>query len=273
MANLYIVATPIGNLSDISKRAVETLENADIVAAEDTRHTIGLLNHFGISKRLISYHEYSDEKKANALLDYIEEGKNVALVSDAGTPLVSDPGLPLVTLAKHRGIKVVPVPGACAAVTAFCASGVKNGRFLFYGFLEAKSAERKKELERIKSYDVPVILYESPHRLLKTLNDIMLVCGEQTRITAARELTKVHEEFFCGSARQVYEEFSGRESVKGEFVLILEFQHEKTEITDEYILKKIEEYLKEGISKKDAVKTVSKELDIPKNKVYELATK
>ena len=273
MANLYIVATPIGNLSDISKRAVETLENADIVAAEDTRHTIGLLNHFGLSKRLISYHEYSDEKKANALLDFIEDGKNVALVSDAGTPIVSDPGLPLVTLAKQRGIKVVPVPGACAAVTAFCASGVNNGRFLFYGFLEAKSTERKKELKKIKNYDVPVILYESPHRLLKTLEDIIKVCGEQTRITAARELTKVHEEFFCGNARQVYDEFAGRESVKGEFVLILECEQETKEITDEYIVEKIEAYLSEGFSKKDAVKAVSKELAVPKNKAYELATK
>lgn len=138
MANLYIVATPIGNLSDISKRAVETLENADIVAAEDTRHTIGLLNHFGISKRLISYHEYSDEKKANALLDYIEEGKNVALVSDAGTPLVSDPGLPLVTLAKHRGIKVVPVPGACAAGNGFLRLGSEKRQIFVLRFFGSK---------------------------------------------------------------------------------------------------------------------------------------
>ena len=273
MAELYIVATPIGNLKDITLRAIEVLQNADVIAAEDTRHTIGLLNHYGISKKLISYHEHSDEKKIRQIIDLIKNGKSVALVSDAGTPVVSDPGLPLIDLALEEGIKVIPIPGACAAVTAFSASGIKSGKFVFYGFLDAKQSERKRELEKIKNFNMPVILYESPHRLVRTLEDISQVCGKETLITVARELTKVHEEFVRGSADELLKSFGERENVKGEFVLIIECIKQEIKITDEYIMGKIQEYTKQGYSTKDAVKNTAKELGIPKNRVYEIATK
>ena len=267
---LFVVATPIGNLKDITLRAIETLEQADFIAAEDTRRSGVLLKHYNISTPLLSYHEYSGEKKENELLGLLLSGKNIALVSDAGTPLISDPGYPIVRASRDAGVEVVCIPGPCAAVAAVSAAAVGEGKFLFWGFLDAKSSVRKKQLEQIKEFPFPVVLYESPHRLLMTLRDIGEVCGENTGIVVARELTKIYEEYFFGKITEAVSEFEGRD-IRGEFVLILECVQEKKEYSDEEIRAMLEECLAENMTKKDAVASIAQRLCLPKNKIYKIS--
>lgn len=267
---LSIVATPIGNLGDITLRALQTLEAADIVAAEDTRHTVKLLNHFEIKKRLISFHEYSNEARYDELLGLLREGKHIALVSDAGTPVISDPGYGLIRRCTEEGIEIESLPGACAAITAVTLCGMDCSRFSFYGFLNTKSAARKKELAEIRGEGKPCIVYESPNRVTKTLKDICEVCGEDTQMCVARELTKVYEEVARGTAKEVLDMFCARAAIKGEFVLVIGPQACATEATEEDIVRALKESLGRGMTKKDAAAHVAALLGVPKNRTYQI---
>ena len=216
---LFIVATPIGNLKDMTLRAIETLKSVDLIAAEDTRHTGRLLKHYGIATPQTSYFEHNKLKKADDLIEQLKAGQDIALVSDAGTPGISDPGYRLISLARRHEVPVAVVPGACAAVAALSVSGFPTDRFCFEGFLPVKSVARRKKLESFKGEERTMIFYESPHRLLKVLKDIAEVLGDP-EIAAARELTKKFEEVKRGRAGEVLAYFSGR-PVKGEFVLLV----------------------------------------------------
>lgn len=267
---LYVVATPIGNLGDITLRAIDVLSNADVVAAEDTRRSGLLLKHYDIKTRLLSYHEFSGDKKDDKVLGLLLSGKNVALISDAGTPLISDPGYPLVKAARAAGIGVVSIPGACAAITALSAAAAGDGRFAFWGFLDAKSGARKKQLEQIRQTGLTAVLYEGPHRLVAALQDICAVCGEDTSVTIARELTKIHEEYWTGSAADAVLKYAGV-APRGEFVLILEFKKEEKAASEEEVRALLRECEEKNMTKKDAVAYVAGRLQLPKNLVYKIS--
>jgi len=222
-ACLYIVATPIGNLGDITQRAVETLNKVDLIAAEDTRHSQRLMSHLGVSTRLLSLHEHNEREKSQTIIDKIKEGQSIALVSDAGTPLISDPGYFLVKLAQEQGVKVVPIPGVSAVVTALSVSGLPSDRFVFEGFLPAKSGNKQKRLDLFKFESRTVIFYESPHRIVDTLEVMLTVFGENRRLVLARELTKTFETIKGDSLGQLCEWVkSDANQQRGEFVLLLE---------------------------------------------------
>lgn len=267
---LSIVATPIGNLGDITLRALKTLEQADLVAAEDTRHTVKLLNHFEIKKKLVSFHEYSNEARYGELVGALREGKHIALVSDAGTPVISDPGYGLVKRCVEEGIEVESLPGACAAVTAVTLCGMDCSRFSFYGFLNTKSGARKKELGEIRDAGKPCVIYESPNRIVKTLKDICEICGKDVRVCACRELTKVYEEVVRGTAKEVLDVFADREAVKGEFVLVVGAARHVREASEEEIVRALQESLARGMTKKDAAAYVAALLGVPKNRTYQI---
>lgn len=220
--SLAIVATPIGNLSDITERAVATLGQADLVAAEDTRHTGRLLQHLGLSKPLFALHDHNERSQVDRLLDRVEQGQRVALVSDAGTPLISDPGYVVVKRAHERGLRVVPVPGACAAIAALSVSGLATDRFAFEGFLPAKSAARRARLESLATETRTLVFYESPHRLLATLEAMVAILGEERPITLARELTKTFETLYSRTLGALLVEARNEENIaRGELVLVL----------------------------------------------------
>ncbi len=265
---LYLCATPIGNLSDITLRCLEVLEEVDLIAAEDTRRTQTLLNHFEISKPLTSYFEHNRKEKGEYLAKEMKEGKNIALVSDAGTPAISDPGEDLVKICIKEGIEVVPVPGAVAAINGLIGSGMPTGRFCFEGFLSVNKQSRKEHLESLKNEERTMIFYEAPHKLLATLKDFALYFGEERKITLCREITKIHEEFVrttLGEAILKYEENPPR----GEFVLVLEGgKKEETDYSDISIEEHFQNYIKEGLSEKDAMKAVAKDRGIKKSDVY-----
>ena len=216
MGALFIVATPIGNLSDMSPRALDALRQADLIACEDTRHTLKLLNHFSIQKPLLSYHDFNEEKKAAELGRKIEEGANVAMVSDAGTPGISDPGYRLVRYCREHGIEVMSIPGPCAAVAALAASGLPTDEFLFVGFLPSKHKARREKLEALRSISATLVLYEAPHRIVETLADAQELLGDR-EACVARELTKLHEETLFGKIS----ELSARVKPLGEFVVVI----------------------------------------------------
>ena len=269
--NLYIVATPIGNLEDITLRAIQTLKNVDMIAAEDTRHTLKLLNHLGITKPLMSYYKEKEKSKAPMLISKLKEGKNIALVSDAGTPVISDPGEEVVKEAVKNHIKVIPIPGPCAFVNALVCSGMETKEFSFVGFLPTN---RKEKIEKLKSflYDTKtVIFYEAPHKLRVTLEEIQNVLGNR-KMTLARELTKIHEEFIVGTAEELLEILK---DPKGEFVLILEGAkiNEKEKQTMDLNEKSLEEhfaYYKElGFDKKEIIKKIAKDRKVSKNEIYQ----
>lgn len=264
---LYIVATPIGNLEDITLRALRILKEVDIIAAEDTRRTIKLLNHYDIKTKLISFHEHSDKGRRDFIVGELLEGKNVALVSDAGTPLISDPGAVLVTQAVKRGIEITSLPGACAAITALCLSGLDGG-FVFVGFLPKKASERKEQILSIEKSQLPSIIYESPHKLSKTLNAFLEAFGQDRKIVIAKELTKIHERVFRGSILEACSVFASPQ--KGEFVLIVGAREKKDEVSDQEISLILNEYIESGMTKKDAAKATSKKLGISKNRTYRL---
>lgn len=220
---LYIVATPIGNLQDITQRALDTFAQVDLIAAEDTRHSGLLLNHYGIKKPFFALHDHNEQQKADLLVEKLQQGTNIALISDAGTPLISDPGFHLVRKCRQAGLKVVPLPGACAAITALCASGIASDRFCFEGFLPAKSKARKDKLQNIAEEDRTLIFYESTHRILDTLEDIETVLGADRYMVLAREITKTWETISgdtVSNLRQWLAEEPNR--TKGEMVLIIE---------------------------------------------------
>ena len=220
---LYIVATPIGNLQDITQRALDTFAQVDLIAAEDTRHSGLLLSHYGIKKPFFALHDHNEQEKAHILVEKLKQGSNIALISDAGTPLISDPGFHLVRQCREAGIRVVPLPGACAAITALCASGIASDRFCFEGFLPAKSKARKDKLENIAKEDRTLIFYESTHRILDTLEDMQSVLGEERYIVLAREITKTWEMITGNTIKNLREWLlEDPNRTKGEMVLIVE---------------------------------------------------
>ncbi len=265
---LYICPTPIGNLEDITLRTLRVLREVDLIAAEDTRHSIKLLNHYKIKKPMISYHEHNKITKGDILIEKLLEGNNIALITDAGMPGISDPGEDIIKLAIENDIKIVALPGPTAAITALIISGLSTDKFVFEGFLPSRKKDRIVELERLKSEERTIILYEAPHRILELLKDMEDVL-ENRQITIARELTKIHEEIFRGSIKEAKDKYE-RENPKGEFVLILE-GGQSIEV-DPYenisIKEHIKSYMEEGLSKRDAVKKVAEIRGIPKNLVY-----
>lgn len=222
IGTLYIVATPIGNLADISERALQTLANVDLIAAEDTRHTGKLLSHFGIKTRTFALHDHNEKQKAQQLLDWLNEGKNIALVSDAGTPLISDPGYAVVNLCRNEGATVTPVPGACAAISALCCSGLPTDRFQFIGFSPAKSQARQQFFIDAYESGITSIMYESTHRIMASLEDLSTALGAEQHVVFAKELTKTYETFFSGTVTELIAFLTNEpERQRGELVLML----------------------------------------------------
>lgn len=263
---LYICPTPIGNLEDITLRTLKIFEDVDLIAAEDTRHTVKLLNHYEIKKPLTSYHEHNVKEKGIELIDRLNKGENIALVSDAGMPGISDPGEDLIALAIEEDIDVIVLPGATASITAIVASGLPTRRFVFEGFLSSKKKDRVGDIERLKSEERTIIIYESPHRLLDTLNDIMEIMGNR-RIAIIRELTKLYEEIFRGNVEEAIDKFSASK-IRGEFVLVLQGNTEDKDNIDIDIQQELNRYIEEGFSKKESIKIVSEMYNLPKNQVY-----
>ena len=267
---LFLVATPIGNLEDITFRAINILKEVDIIAAEDTRHTLKLLNHYEISKPLISYHRHNEEIKTDILIDKLLEGKNIAVVSDAGTPGISDPGEEVVKEAIKNNIEIVPIPGACALVNALIASGLNTKEFTFFGFLPLNKKNRDSMLNKIKKARRTVILYEAPHKLLKTLQDLLKNIGN-IECVLAREITKIHEEFIRDNISNLLEQI---QEPKGEYVILLDLNNLENENEDEISQKTVEEqykiYESQGMSKKDIIKQIAKNKNVPKNEIYKL---
>lgn len=266
---LYLVGTPIGNLEDITYRAVRVLSEADLIAAEDTRHTIKLLNHFNISKPLISYHDNNRISRAKELTDKLKEGLNIALVSDAGMPSISDPGEELVSMAVSQGIKVTVVPGPSASLTALVLSGLPSDRFAFEGFLPRKHSDRVKFLKTIRDEERTIIFYEGPHRVKSMLQDLYGVFGER-RVSVLRELTKVHEEAIRGTLGEIIAHFEVNEP-RGEFVIVVEGAPQKEEKQDFSCLsveEHVEHYLKQGYDRMDAMKQAAKDRGMSKRDIY-----
>lgn len=261
---LFLVPTPIGNLDDFTFRGIETLKNVDVIFSEDTRVTINLLNHFNIKKHLIASHKFNEEKSSIKLLSYLKEGKNVALVTDRGTPILSDPGDICVKTVINNGYNVVSLPGATAAIPALTSSALDSSRFLFYGFLNSKSIKRKKELEVLKKEKYTIIFYEAPHRIKETLLDIMEVLGNR-KISISREISKKYEEIYRGTVEEVVKEI---EEPKGEYVIVLDGDKEVISYDNIDIKEHVAIYLKDGYNEKDAIKMVAKERKVSKNEIY-----
>ncbi|MEQ1598243.1 MAG: 16S rRNA (cytidine(1402)-2'-O)-methyltransferase [Methylotenera sp.] len=271
---LYVVATPIGNLGDITLRALEILKSVDAIAAEDTRHSSGLLNHFGISKKLIAVHEHNEQQSAEKLLAQLKNGEKIALVTDAGTPGVSDPGAIVVKIAREAGVKVVPIPGASAVVAALSSSGIMQNGFYFHGFLPASGAARRKILETLKSQTVTLVLYEAPHRIVECVEDIAQVLGGERQITFCRELTKTFETIYtCPAIRSSAWLQADANQQRGEFVLLIEAAPvvDTQEISAE--AQRVLKCLLAELPLKQAVALATEITHLKKNDLYEFALK
>jgi 16S rRNA (cytidine1402-2'-O)-methyltransferase len=269
---LYLVATPIGNLEDITLRALRVLKGVDRIACEDTRQTQKLLNHFEISTPTISYHEHNEQARTAELIALLQQGGRVAVVSDAGTPAFSDPGREVVKAAVAAGVPVIPIPGANAALSALIASGMDTDRFLYAGFLAAKPGTRRTELEALaaKAAGLTLVVYEAPHRILETLADVEAVWGEQARVVVARELTKLHEEFLRGTVGEVRLALSARERIRGEIVLLIEaVSATQPANVGGSVMQQVSQLREvEGLDEKDALKRVARERGVSKSEVY-----
>ncbi len=271
---LYLVATPIGNLDDITLRAIKTLKEVDLIAAEDTRHTLKLLNYYEINKPLISYHRHNEDVKSEELIRKLLNGENIAIVTDAGTPAISDPGEEIVKEAIENDIEVIPIPGACALVNALIASGLNTKEFAFYGFLPLNKKNRKNILEKIKKEDKTIILYEAPHKLIKTLEDIFENLGD-IKCVIAKELTKIHEEFMRNKISNVLEELKRKDIIKGEYIILLDLNSnqlisQEDTIAQKSVKEQYEFYEKQGMEKKDIIKQIAKNKNVSKNEIYQL---
>ena len=272
-ATLYLVATPIGNLSDLSERAVKVLSEVDFIAAEDTRNTGHLLSYLHIQKPLVSYHEHNKRERGENICDRLAAGESCALVTDAGTPAISDPGEDLVALCAARGIAVTSIPGCCAGITALTLSGLPTGRFTFEGFLSVNKADRKRHLESLKHEPRTMILHEAPHKLKTTLADLRETLGDSRRISLCRELTKLNEEVLrltLAEAVAYYEENAPR----GEYVLVVEGAVEGDSPDEAFwtalsIPDHVAHYVEQGMTKKDAIKAAAKDRGVAKNEVYQ----
>src|SRR5258708_2806648 len=269
---LYLVSTPIGNLEDITLRAVRVLGEVDVVACEDTRETRKLLDHFGIAKPTVSYHEHNEAARTVDLIERLAGGTSVALVTDAGTPLVSDPGYRLVSAAIQAGVPVVPLPGPSAALAALAAAGLPTDAFRFCGFLPPKSGQRRRTLEELRQETCTLIFYEAPHRIVDTLADIEAVLGERP-VVVARELTKIHEEFLRGTASEIRAQLSARPAVKGEITVLIgkaEGAVRPDATSPEEAVRELE---RQGIARMDAIKQVAKSRGLGKREVYRLVSR
>ena len=264
---IYLVATPIGNLEDMTFRAIDVLKKVDLIAAEDTRHTLQLLNHFEIKKTMISYHRHNEEKKQDEIIDKILEGQNIAIVTDAGTPGISDPGEVIVKEAIKNDIEIIPVPGACALINSLIVSGISTNIFSFYGFLPLNKKNRKNTLEKISKENKTVTLYEAPHKLKNTLEDILKEVGD-VNACLVRELTKIHEEKIYGKITEIKEKV---QEPKGEYVIVLDLNNIKVEETKEILSleKQYELYEKQGLEKKEIIKKIAKDNKVSKNEIYQ----
>lgn len=263
---LYLVATPIGNLSDITLRAIEVLKKVDLIAAEDTRHTLKLLNHLNISKPMISYYRHNEEIKSEKLIEKLLKGNNIALVSDAGTPGISDPGEEIVKKAIENEIRVVPIPGACALINALIVSGISSKEFVFLGFLPTNKKLRNNKLKEIEKENKTIIMYEAPHKLNNTLKDLDKILKNR-KIALVKEITKIHEQVIRGTARELIEMMN---NPKGEFVIIIEKNEEIEEMNLENytIEEQYKHYEDEGLEKKDIIKRIAKDRGVSKNEIY-----
>src|SRR5215831_19452107 len=271
---LYIVSTPIGNLEDITQRALRILREVDLIACEDTRHTRKLLTHFGIETKTISYHEHNESERANELCAMLATGKSVALVSDAGTPLISDPGFRIVSLAIGKGLRVAPVPGANAAVAALSAAGLPSDRFFFAGFLPSRAGARIARLEQLRSLDATLIVYEAPHRIGATLSDAAEILGPRPAVVV-RELTKLHEEFVRGTLSQLAETFTDKNRARGEIVLLIDGARETDRQTGSQSVsntfgERLASLQREGLDEKSALKKAARELGLKRDEAYRL---
>lgn len=272
LGTLYVVATPIGNLSDITLRALETLKAVDAIAAEDTRHTSGLLSHFGISKKLLAVHEHNERQSAEKLLLQLKAGENIALVTDAGTPGISDPGAVVVDFVRKAGVKVVPIPGVSAVIAALSASGIIQNGFLFHGFLPASGAARRKALDILKTQTVTLVFYEAPHRIIESIVDMANVLGSDRRITIAREITKIFETIHCCNLRDAEAWLKAdANQQRGEFVLLVEAAPIKDAggISEEAV--RVLKLLLVDLPLKQAVKLAAEITNEKKNILYDFA--
>ncbi|NVN98918.1 MAG: 16S rRNA (cytidine(1402)-2'-O)-methyltransferase [Geobacteraceae bacterium] len=265
---LYIVATPIGNLEDMTFRAVRTLKEVDLIAAEDTRHSRKLLNHYGIATRMTPYHDHNEQLKTDYLIERLMAGENVAIITDAGTPCIADPGYRVAKAASGHGIRIVPIPGASAITTALSASGLPSDRFIFEGFLPPKQGKRKSRLLELKIDTRVIILYEAPHRLIATLTDINEIFGDCETLVV-RELTKMHEEFRRGTPAELLEQYA-KQPVKGEIVILISPAEERQD-TPQHDIELMIKSLLEDHSLKDTVTRVSAETERPRTEIYAIA--
>lgn len=269
---LYLVATPIGNLEDITLRAIRILKEVDIVVAEDTRQTLKLLNHLEITKPLISYHRHNEDIKVDGLIEKLKNGQKIALVSDAGTPVISDPGEIIVKEAIKNNIEIIPIPGACALINGLIASGLDSKEFCFLGFLSLNKKIRKEKLEEIKDENRTIILYEAPHKILNTLEDLQNVLGNR-QVVVAREITKIHEEFIRGTVTEILEKYK---EPRGEHIIIIQGNNTtKKEMQNELLNSmSIEQhykyYEKQGFSKNEIIKKIAKDRNVNKNDIYKM---
>lgn len=263
---LYLVATPIGNLEDITLRAIRILKEVDVIAAEDTRHSLKLLNHLEISKPLISYHRHNEDIKTNLLIEKLLNGENIALITDAGTPAISDPGEVIVKEAIRNNIEIVPIPGACALINALITSGLDTKEFAFYGFLPLNKKLRANKFEELKKEKKTMIIYEAPHKISNTLADIYKNLGD-VNIVLAREITKIHESFIRGKVSEIIDQMK---DIKGEMIILIEGndfveepQNREMSIEDQYSF-----YEKKGFSKNEIIKQIAKDNGVKKNEIY-----
>ena len=264
---LYLVPTPIGNLNEMNPRAIDILKQVDVIACEDTRTSGQLLKHFDIHNRLIAYHNFNEESSANGIMDLLDEGKDIALISDAGYPLINDPGQKIVSIATEAGFNVVPVSGSSAFLNALVASGLVAQPFIFIGFLPQSHSDRVKKLKEYQNYPMTMIFYEAPHRIEKCLKDCLEVFGDR-KMTLARELTKMHEEFLRGSITEILDII---DELRGEMVIVMDGNHEEpSEAIDmSDVIRMVNESIEAGMSTRDAIKDIASKTGIKKNKIYD----
>lgn len=262
---LYLVPTPIGNLEDMTFRSIEVLKSVDVIFSEDTRVTLVLLNHFDIKKKLISLHDHNEDMVKDKVLSYLKDNKNVAIVTDRGTPIVSDPGYKTVKYVSDNGYNVVGLPGACAFVPAFIVSGLPSEHFLFYGFLNSKDSKMREELNNLKNFENTIIFYEAPHRLIKCLQAILDVFGNRY-VSISKEISKLHESVFRGNISDAIKSF---DVVKGEYVIVIDgFKRNSDDYSNLSVVEHVNMYVKSGLYVMDAIKMVAKERNIPKSEIY-----
>ena len=262
---LYLVPTPIGNLEDMTFRSIEVLKSVDVIFSEDTRVTLVLLNHFDIKKKLISLHDHNEDMVKDKVLSYLKDNKNVAIVTDRGTPIVSDPGYKTVKYVSDNGYNVVGLPGACAFVPAFIVSGLPSEHFLFYGFLNSKDSKMREELNNLKNFENTIIFYEAPHRLIKCLQAILDVFGDRY-VSISNEISKIHESVCRGNISDAIKSF---DVVKGEYVIVVDgFKRNSDDYSNLSVVEHVNMYVKSGLYVMDAIKMVAKERNIPKSEIY-----